>query len=424
MLGKDFPIRINTISMETILTTELDALLTAMIGSAEGISDLLFVANRPPQMEVHGKIKPFVSDAITEVLTSANIEGLARAIINNNLRLLTDLDNHGSCDCSYSLQDNCRFRVNVYKQNGNYAMVLRRLQSKIPSLAALQLPAVFREVVKEKNGIIFVTGGTGSGKTTTLAAMLNEINQTAEVHLVTLEDPIEFLHPHLKATFSQRELGRDFFNFPDGLRAALRQAPKIIFVGEIRDRETMEIALTAGETGHLVFSTLHTISAGQTINRILGMFSKEEEQQVRERLVGSLRYIISQRLVPKTAGGRLLVTELMGSSLRTREAIALGENENRRLADIIEAGQTAGWHSFEQSLIKAYDEDLITEETAVLNCINKPTMLQRIDAVNHRRATASSGPTLKMRMDGMATMMPPATKPPVLPAGEGLRPGQ
>jgi len=214
--------------METISTTELDALLTAMIGSAEGISDLLFVANRPPQMEVHGKIKPFVSDPPAPILTSAHIEGLAKAIINNNLRLLTDLDNHGSCDCSYSLQDNCRFRVNVYKQNGNYAMVLRRLQSKIPSLDALQLPPVFREVVKEKNGIIFVTGGTGSGKTTTLAALLNEINQTEEIHVVTLEDPIEFLHPHKMATFSQREMGRDFFNFPDGLRAALRQAPKII----------------------------------------------------------------------------------------------------------------------------------------------------------------------------------------------------
>ena len=410
--------------MLAISIEELDQLLAAMIQSAEGISDLLFVVGKPPQMEVHGRLKPFAFDPPETMLTGPRIEGLAGAIINNNPRLLQDLTEHGSCDCSYNLKNFCRFRVNIYRQNGHYAMVLRQLQSRIPSMETLRLAPVFREVIKEKNGLIFVTGGTGSGKTTTLAAMLNEINQTGEVHIVTLEDPIEFLHPHLKATFSQRELGRDFFNFPDGLRAALRQAPKIIFVGEIRDRETMEIALTAGETGHLVFSTLHTISAGQTINRILGMFSKEEEQQVRERLVGSLRYIISQRLVPKAAGGRLLVTELMGSSLRTREAIALGENENRRLADIIEAGQTAGWHSFEQSLIKAYDEDLITEETAVLNCINKPAMLQRIDAVNHRRATSSSGPSLKMKMDGMAATMPPAAKPPVLPAGEGLKPGQ
>jgi twitching motility protein PilT len=244
---------------------------------------------------------------------------------------------------------------------------------------------------------------------------LNEINLTSEVHVVTLEDPIEFLHPQLKAAFSQRELGRDFFNFPDGLRAALRQAPKIILVGEIRDRETMEIALTAGETGHVVFSTLHTISAGQTVNRILGMFSKDEEQQVRERLVGSLRYIISQRLVPKKGGGRMLATELMGSNMRIREAIALGENDNRRLADIIEAGSTNGWHSFEQSLVKAFEQDLITEETALLNCINKSGMHQRIDYIKKTQQAAQSSDGLKLRMDKNPAAAPPPKLPP-LPA--------
>ncbi len=407
--------------METISTKELDELLTAMIHSADGISDLLFVATRPPQVEVHGKLKSVATEAPESTLTSARIEGLAKAIINNNPRLLEDLASHGSCDCSYSLQDNCRFRVNIYRQNGNYAMVLRRLQSKIPSLDALRLPPVFREVIKEKNGLVFVTGGTGSGKTTTLAALLNEINQTEEVHVVTLEDPIEFLHPHNQATFSQRELGRDFFNFPDGLRAALRQAPKVIFVGEIRDRDTMEIALTAGETGHVVYSTLHTISAGQTINRILGMFTKDEEQQVRERLVGSLRYVISQRLVPKKGGGRLLATELMGSNMRSREAIALGENENRRLADIIEAGSTAGWHSFEQSLVKSFEADLITEETALLYCINKSAMHQRLDYIKKTQQVAHSSEGLKLRMDKNP---PPAAppKPPVMPAPEPPRP--
>jgi twitching motility protein PilT len=227
--------------------------------------------------------------------------------------------------------------------------------------------------------------------------MLNEINQTSEVHIVTLEDPIEFLHPHVKGTFSQRELGRDFYNYPDGLRAALRQSPKVILVGEIRDRETMEIALTAGETGHVVYSTLHTISAGQTINRILGMFGKEEEQQVRQRLLGSLRYIVSQRLVPKIGGGRLLITELMGSSLRTREVMAFGESENRQLNDIIEAGQPAGWHSFEQSLLKAYGENLISEETALLYCTNKSHMGQRINIANKHRENARITSTLKMK---------------------------
>jgi twitching motility protein PilT len=401
--------------MDTHSTQELDDLLKAMIHSAEGISDLLFVASRPPQMEIHGKIKPLGGDTPAPALTSERIEGLARAIIKGNPRLLEDLAKSGSCDCSYSLPELCRFRVNIYKQNGNFAMVLRRLQSKVPSLDALNLPPVFREVIKEKNGLIFVTGGTGSGKTTTLAALLNEVNQTEEVHVVTLEDPIEFLHPHKSATFSQRELGRDFFNFPDGLRAALRQAPKIIFVGEIRDRDTMEIALTAGETGHVVFSTLHTISAAQTVNRILGMFTKDEEQQVRERLVGSLRYIISQRLVPKKGGGRLLATELMGSNMRVREAIALGENENRRLTDIIEAGSTAGWHSFEQSLLRAYEQDLVTEETALLNCINKSAMHQRLDYINKTKQAASSSEGLKLKMDKTLPVAPAMPKPPTMP---------
>jgi twitching motility protein PilT len=288
-------------------------------------------------------------------------------------------------------------------------------------MESLRLPHVFKEITREKSGLVFVTGGTGSGKTTTLAAMLNEINRTDEVHIVTLEDPIEFLHPHLKAAFSQRELGRDFYTFPDGLRAALRQAPKVIFVGEIRDRDTLEIALTAGETGHVVFSTLHTISAGQTINRILGIFGKEEEQQVRERLIGSLRYVVSQRLVPGIGGGRILITELMGSSMRTREVIALGENDNRRLFDIIEAGQTAGWHSFEQSLLKAYEENLITAETAMLNCINKSVMGQRLDMASKRKETAYTPSTLKMKEKPPAppppTPKPPLLVPPPLPDG-------
>jgi twitching motility protein PilT len=222
------------------------------------------------------------------------------------------------------------------------------------------------------------------------------------------------LHPHLKATFSQRELGKDFYSFPDGLRAALRQSPKIIFVGEIRDHETMEIALTASETGHVVFSTLHTVSAGQTIHRILGMFGRDEEVQVRERLVSCLRYIVGLRLVPKTTGGRLLITEVLGSSLRSREAIALGENEGRRMSEIIEAGNPYGWHSFEQSLIKAFENDLITDETAQLYSTNKTQMHQRIDTTIRQRDNARILNTLKMQ----SGELPPATHlPPSPPAG-------
>jgi twitching motility protein PilT len=402
--------------MNMITTEELDRLLTAMVRGADGISDLLFVAGKPPQMEVHGALEPMAGDS-PEPLTAKRIEELAGAIINNNGKLLRDLAEHGSCDCSYALANACRFRVNIYRQNGGFAMVLRRLEPEVPSLQSLGLPPVFHEIVKETNGLVFVTGGSGNGKTTTLAALLHEINRTSKVHIVSLEDPIEFLHPQLKSTFSQRELGRDFYNFPDGLRAALRQSPKVILVGEIRDRETMEIALTAGETGHLVFTTLHTISSDQTINRIIGLFTKDEEQQIRERLVGSLRYIVGQRLVPKKNGGRLLVTELMGSSLRTREAIGLGENENRRLHDIIEAGSSLGWHSFEQSLLKAVDCELITEETAMLHCVNKPTMRQRLDHARARNRVIAPAPSPMMVVEAAERALgpQPALEPVVKP---------
>jgi len=372
---------------------ELDRLLDAMVQYADGISDLLFIAGRPMQVETQGNLKPFFFEKSEPLLTSERIEGLASVIINNNQRLLADLREHGSCDCGYTLGNACRFRVNIYIQNGNYAMVLRHLRPLIPTFDSLNLGASFREIIKEKNGIIFVTGGTGMGKTTTMAAMLNEINKTREIHILTLEDPIEFVLSPIKATFSQRELGRDFFSFHRGMRAAMRQAPKIIFIGEIRDRETMEIVLNAGETGHLVFSTLHTTSAANTINRIIGMFGTDEETQVRERLAGSMRFIISQRLVPSVSGSRLLVTEMMGSNLRTREAILLGENEGRRLDDIIEAGSGYGWHSFEQSLYKAYEQDLITDETALLYCTNKMKMVQRIDALSLHKPRRSGGNT-------------------------------
>jgi twitching motility protein PilT len=390
--------------MET-LTQDFNRLLSLMVGSHKDISDLLFVPGYLPQVEVHGLLE---TPALGEpVLNGPRIEDFTRVIIGGNPKLQEDLSRTGACDCSYTLADTCRFRVNIYRQRGSLAMVMRRLAPVVPSLAALNLPPVFKNIIQEKNGLVFITGGTGNGKTTTLAALLNEINATSKVHVVTLEDPIEFLHPPLKSTFSQRELGRDFFNFPDALRSALRQAPKVILVGEIRDRETMEIVLTAGETGHLVFATLHTISASQTIHRILGFFGKDEEQLVRERLAATLRCVVGQRLVPKKSGGRLLVTEFMGSSLRTREAIELGETDNRRLHEIIEAGTSGGWHSFEQSLLKAYVEGEITEETAMLYSINKPTMRQRLDLTHSTgQRSAKAAPAAKMMVVGAAGLDP------------------
>jgi twitching motility protein PilT len=377
----------------------IDALLAAMLESGAGISDLLFAVGKPPIVEQHGGLEEFPVDVPDGVLTEELIADIAACLMNGQERLVTDLAVNGSCDCSYSVEGVARFRVNIFRQNGHTAIVMRKLATQIPTVEGLGLPPIFAEMVKEKNGIIFVTGSTGSGKTTTLAAMLNELNRTQRIHILTLEDPIEFLHPHQKALFNQRELGKDFSSFAAGLRAALRQAPKAILVGEIRDRETMEIAMTAAETGHIVFSTLHTINAGQTINRILGMFSKDEEQQLRQRLADTIRYVVSQRLVSKIGGGRLMVSEIMGSSLRTRETLLYGERENSTFQEIIEAGGTMGWHSFDQSLLNAYKNDLITDETALIFCQHKNKMRRDIDMLQKLRNQLHDEPSgLRMEM--------------------------
>jgi twitching motility protein PilT len=376
---------------------DLQALLTAMLGTGEGVSDCLFINGKPPLVERHGTLHELPMEVEGATLQPAHIDAMAALLLAGSERLRSDLDTTGSCDTSYALGTLARFRVNLYRQNGQMGIVMRKLQSAVPTIESLGLPPIFNEMVKEKHGIIFVTGSTGSGKTTTQAAMLNELNQTQEVHIVTLEDPIEFLHPHGKAVFSQRELGKDFPDFAVGLRAAMRQAPKVILIGEIRDRETMEIALTASETGHLVFCTLHTINAGQSINRILGLFTTDEEKQVRERLADTLRYVVSQRLVNKLEGGRLLVTEIMGSSLRTRETLLYGEGENRTFQEIIEAGSTMGWHSFDQSLMHAFEDDLISEETALLFCTHKNKMRRDLEMAKKMRYPADDEPSgLKM----------------------------
>ena len=378
----------------TKMTNEdLQALLTVMLQSGEGVSDCLFINGKPPLVERYGKLHELPLEEPDTTLQPNHIDAMASLLIAGGKRLESDLATTGSCDTSYALGDLARFRVNIYRQNGKTGIVMRRLQSKVPTIESLGLPPIFSEIVKEKHGIIFVTGSTGSGKTTTQAAMLNELNETQEVHIVTLEDPIEFVHPPGKAAFSQRELGRDFPDFATGLRAAMRQAPKVILIGEVRDRETMEIALTASETGHLVFCTLHTINAGQSINRILGLFRSDEEKQVRERLADTLRYVVSQRVVHRIDEGRLLVTEIMGSSLRTRETLLYGEGENRTFQEIIEAGSTMGWHSFDQSLMRAFEEDLISEETALLFCTHKNKMRRDLEMAKKLRGTILDEPS-------------------------------
>lgn len=373
--------------------TAFDKVIEAMLDrGGRGTSDLLFVVGQPPQVELNGVLTPVEIPEYLPHLTPEQTKNFAEMLVSTNERLAKDLREDGSCDTSYALSDKARFRVNVFRQYGRHAIVMRRLSTEIPSLEGLGLPAVFKEIIKEKTGIIFCTGATGSGKTTTLAAMLNEINQQSRVHVVTLEDPVEFLHPQKKATFSQRELGRDYSSFSMGLRAALRQAPKVILVGEIRDRETMEIALTAAETGHVVYSTLHTISAGQSINRIVGMFEQGEQAVVRERLAATLRYIVSQRLAPKVGGGRQLLTEIVGSNLRTREIVQLGESDARNMHAAIEAGVALGWHSFEQDIVQHFETGNITEETAMLYSVNKPVMRQQLDLSRKRMGIDDSTP--------------------------------
>jgi len=362
----------------------VDALLISMLEMGEDVSDLLFVTGKPPLVEIHGRLHEFAVDTAGGVIDSDFIQDLANYIIDGDERLKRDFDDIGSCDCSYAIENVARLRVNIFRQKQRHAIVMRQLKAEVPTLDSLNLPPVFREMLKEKNGLILVTGATGSGKTSTLAAMIDELNRTHPIHIVTLEDPIEFQHRHQTAVVNQRELGKDFPAYADGLRAALRQAPKVILVGEIRDRETMEIAMSACETGHIVFSTLHTVNAGQTINRILGMFPRDEEPQLRQRLSETLRYVVSQRLVDKIGGGRLLITEIMGSSLRTRETIVYGESENKSFQEIMEAGSTLGWHTFDQSLLKAFGKDLVSEETAMTYCTNKNRMRRDLDQAKKR----------------------------------------
>jgi twitching motility protein PilT len=252
------------------------------------------------------------------------------------------------------------------------------------------MPEIINQIPKEKTGLVLVTGATGSGKSTTLAGVLNEFNRTKAIHIITLEDPVEFVHPHHKATFNQRELGTDFDTFANGLRAALRQAPKIILVGEMRDRETVKIALSAAETGHLVLSTLHTVDAGQTINRILGMFETEEQEQIRLRMADTLRWVISQRLVPKIGGGRHALLEIMGANLRTKETIVQGEGEGKSFYEIIESSQSFGWRTFDYSAIEAFEQGIITEETAILYCSKRGPVTRGIDNLKKSRGENTS----------------------------------
>ena len=369
---------------------EVDHILNQMLESHENVSDLNFTVGKSLQVESSGELVSVEMEPNFHKLTPFQTEVFALNLINQDRRLTELLINEGSCDLSYGLSDKARFRVNIFSQSGKYSIVLRKLETEIPTLEGLKLPEAFKKIAQEKNGIVLVTGATGSGKSTSLAAVLNEINEMKSIHVVTLEDPIEFKHPQRKATFNQRELGGDFDTFASGLRAALRQAPKVILVGEMRDRETVEIALSAAETGHLVLSTLHTVDAGQSINRIIGMFSNEEENQIRIRLADTVRWIVSQRLLPMVDDGRVAAFDILGSNLRVKDAILHGESEGKTFYEIQQAGEAFGMTTFDNYIIKLYEKELITEETAMAYASRKSFTGRGIDSVKSKRGEATT----------------------------------
>jgi twitching motility protein PilT len=364
---------------------EIDHILTKMLESGVDISDIVLTVGKPLQVYASGELVPVALKPPFECLTPFQTEIIALNLLQQDRRLIQDLVKEGSCDLSYEIPGVARFRVNIFSQLGKYSIVLRKLETSVPSCADLKLPEAFYKIANEKTGIVLITGATGTGKTTSLAAIINEINEKFPVHIITLEDPVEYVHPQKRATINQRELGKDFDTFANGLRAALRQAPKVILVGEMRDRESVEIALNAAETGHLVLSTLHTINAGQTVNRIVGMFPLEEENQIRVRLADSIRWIVCQRLLPKIGGGRVAAFEILCTSLRVKDVILHGEAEGKTYFDIIQQGKPFGMISFDDYIVDLYAQGLINDNTAIAYASNRSVVNRGIDAIKNAR---------------------------------------
>ncbi len=341
------------------------AIIEAMLNMGKNVSDLILSPGRPPQVELSGQLVPVIVAGVT-ALSPTDTSRIAGDLIGQNKQAMEQLKTEGSADLSYAIPGKSRFRVNVFKQRGTYAIVMRVIPTKIPTFADLNLPDALKEIPHLKNGIVLVTGPTGSGKSSTLAAIIDMINTNYAEHIITIEDPVEFMHPHKKATIHQRELHSDTPSFALALRAALRQAPKVILVGEMRDKDTIEIALTAAETGHLVFSTLHTIDASKTVERIVGVFPMADQDAIRQRLAASFRYFISQRLLPKKDGsGRIAVLEVLKSTMRTRDYVEKGETEGRSLLDAMRDGALEGMQYFDGEIEKLVRNGTIDLDTGL-----------------------------------------------------------
>jgi twitching motility protein PilT len=368
------PITVDLESFSGTGSEATPALLAAMLRAAEKISDLIFSPGRPPQVQVYGQLIPVQVPGLTQ-LTPDDTRHIAVDLIGDNKQAIASLREHGACDISYGLPGLARFRVNIFIQRGSCAVVMRVIPTSIPDFAALRLPPQLAEVAKLRDGIVLVTGPAGSGKSSTLAVLLDCINREKYYHIITIEDPIEFLHNHKCSTIHQRELHSDTPSFAHALRSAMRQAPKVILVGEMRDRETIEIVLEAAETGHLVFSSLNTMDASKTVERIIGSFSAAEQQSVRQRFAKCFRYIICQRLLPKSdRSGRVPVVEVLKANARTRECIENGEREDKTLLDAMKAAAPEGMQHFDGEIARLVFDRVVDLDTG-LSFASNPAVL-------------------------------------------------
>ena len=359
-------------------TINFSQVVQHMLSISDKISDLIFSPGRAPQVELIGKLTP-VNIPGMEMLTPSHTAGIAKALMNGNKVAEESLEKYGSADISFSLTGLSRFRVNIFKQRGTVAIVMRVVPNEVPTFEQLGVPSVLKEVAELKNGIVLVTGPTGSGKSSTLAAVIDLINETKHYHIVTIEDPIEFMHRHKNSTVHQRELHSDTSTFAYALRAALRQAPKVILVGEIRDLETCEVALEASETGHLVLSTLHTTDAVKTVERLIGLFPKSQEHIIRMRLAGAFRFIVSQRLIPRSdAKGRVAAIEILKSTARTRDYIEKGEREGKSLYDAMRDGNLDGMQVFDLVIERLIRNNVITVNDGLAYATNRQNLMLQL----------------------------------------------
>jgi twitching motility protein PilT len=354
------------------------------------VSDLIFSPGRAPQIEVSGQLVELKFKGL-ERLTPQDTKFLAQDLMDNNEHAAGKLALEGSADLSYGVSGVGRFRVNIFRQRGSCAIVMRVIPDMIPGFEELHLPPQLKEIVQLKNGIVLVTGPTGSGKSSTLAAIIDIMNAEKAYHILTIEDPIEFLHKHKKATIHQRELHSDTPTFSLALRGALRQAPKVILVGEMRDRETIEIALEAAETGHLVMSTLHTIDAAKTIERIVGAFSLSDQVTIRNRFSKAFRCIVSQRLLPRKDGkGRIAAIEILKSTMRTRDYVEKGETEGKSLLDAMRDGDTEGMQHFDGEIDKLIRTGVVDFETGLAFASNPGNL--RLELADFSESRGSRAP--------------------------------